>query len=66
MYTFGYALVHAPVQWHLIPRTSFDMLVSSLADHAPDGKILGSIVKLNDIQLVGNLYQSVYWDPLKY
>ena len=40
MYIFGYALVHAPIQWCLHKVTaSFDMLESSIADHAPDGKI---------------------------
>lgn len=33
MYVFGYTLVHAPIQWHLSVSTSFDKLVSSLADH---------------------------------
>lgn len=48
MYIFGYILVHAPVEWTIGISTSFDMLVSSLADHAcPDSKILGSIKQLN-------------------
>ncbi len=42
MYMFRYVLVHAPYQWTLDARTSIDMLASSIADHAPDGKVLGS------------------------
>lgn len=48
MYVFGYALVHAPIQWRLTASTSFDVLASCLADHAhSDGKILGGIQKVH-------------------
>ncbi len=47
MYVFGYLLVHSPVSWKVRSSSSFDMLVSSLADHASsDHIILGSISKL--------------------
>ena len=47
MYMFGYALVHAPgVNWDVTVYTSCDALVSCLADYAPDGVTLGSIVRL--------------------
>ena len=48
MYAFGYVLVHAPIQWHLCySRVPFDILASSLSDHASSiDKIHGSIVQL--------------------
>ena len=47
MYAFGYVLVHAPIQWHLDCRVPFDILASSLSDHASSiDKIQGSIVEL--------------------
>ena len=49
MYAFGYVLVHAPIQWHLYyySRVPFDVLASSLSDHAASiDKIQGSIVGL--------------------
>ena len=49
MYAFGYVLVHAPIQWHLsiYTRVPFDILASSLSDHASSiDKIQGSIVEL--------------------
>ena len=47
MYIFGYCLVHAPIVWNLRVETSFDMLVSSIADWLPaNGRILGSFADL--------------------
>ena len=49
MYAFGYVLVHAPIQWRLgiYSRVPFDILASSLSDHASSiDKIQGSIVGL--------------------
>ena len=47
MYAFGYVLVHAPIQWNLVSRLPFDILASSLSDHASSiDKIQGSIVGL--------------------
>ena len=49
IYAFGYVLVHAPIQWHLCisSRLPFDILASSLSDHASSiDKIQGSIVGL--------------------
>ena len=49
MYAFGYVLVHAPIQWQLriSSRVPFDILASSLSDHASSiDKIQGSIVGL--------------------
>ena len=47
MYAFGYVLVHAPIQWHLRSGVPFDILASSLSDHASSiDKIQGSIVEL--------------------
>ena len=47
IYAFGYVLVHAPIQWHLVSRVPFDILASSLSDHASSiDKIQGSIVGL--------------------
>ena len=49
IYAFGYVLVHAPIQWHLriLIEVSFDILASSLSDHASSiDEIQGSIVKL--------------------
>ena len=51
MYAFGYVLVHAPIQWHLsiLDEPHFDILGSSLSDHAPSSstdQIQGSIVGL--------------------
>ena len=54
MYAFGYVLVHAPIQWHLDISSSvpFDILASSLSDHASSiDMIQGSIVGL-DINVV--------------
>lgn len=48
MYAFGYALVHAPVKWHLcleVDEAPFDILLSSLKDHRDD-RIQGSIVSV--------------------
>ena len=50
MYAFGYVLVHAPMQWHLsiYREVPFDILASSLSDHASSiDKIQGSIVELS-------------------
>ena len=47
MYAFGYVLVHAPIQWNLVSSVPFDILASSLSDHASSiDKIQGSIVGL--------------------
>ena len=49
MYAFGYVLVHSPIPWHLcnIKVPSFDILASSLSDHASStDQIQGSIVGL--------------------
>ena len=49
MYAFGYVLVRAPIQWHLriSSRVPFDILASSLSDHASSiDKIQGTIVGL--------------------
>ena len=47
MYVFGYALVHAPVQWSVTIGTPLDMLASSIANHLPSGhKLLGEIKSL--------------------
>ena len=47
MYAFGYVLVHAPIQWYLDCMVPFDILASSLSDHASSiDKIQGSIVGL--------------------
>ena len=56
MYAFGYVLVHAPIQWHLnYTRVPFDILASSLSDHASSiDQIQGSIVGLN-FQMVNNV-----------
>ena len=34
------------IQWRVVTRTPLDVLASSIADHAPSGKIAGSITKL--------------------
>ena len=54
MYAFGYVLVHAPIQWHLsnYSRVPFDILTSSLSDHA--FSIQGSIVGLT-IQMLSDV-----------
>ena len=57
MYAFGYVLVHAPIQWHLYNNTGvpFDILASSLSDHASSiDKIQGSIVELT-IQMLNDV-----------
>ncbi len=46
LYVYGYILFHAPVQYTVNTFASSDMLVSSLADHGSDHKILGSISEL--------------------
>ena len=55
MYAFGYVLVHAPIQWHLYySMVPFDILASSLSDHASSiDKIQGSIVELT-IQMLND------------
>ena len=48
MYVLGYVLANASISWDLTVTASLDTLAISLADHSPsDGKILGSIYKLN-------------------
>ena len=57
MYAFGYVLVHAPIHWHLriYNRLPFDILTSSLSDHASSiDKIQGSIVGLT-IQMLNDV-----------
>ena len=56
MYAFGYVLVHSPIQWHLYySMLPFDILASSLSDHASSiDKIQGSIVELT-IQMLNDV-----------
>jgi hypothetical protein len=47
MYAFGYVLVHAPIQWHLVVAdTSFNILISSLSNHMGSSGVRGSIIVL--------------------